>query len=241
MSGFDPLATSYDAGRIGYSNAIYDSIMEFGARTESRVIDIGCGTGLAAAPLLAAGFSVTGVDVSESMLDKARARMAGAHWVAGEATALPFGAQTFDVAISAQTFHWFDRTKAIAEMARVLTPGGVAAIWWKNFTASEPIGKLRVAVAHDMGVTLPESKFSGGFREFYGSTLGQKRLRVLPWQIVVPQARYLDYERSRLSLREALGDRHEEYISLLASRVSDLYGGASVPLSYIQYLYLGKA
>lgn len=201
MSGFDDLASSYDQGRSGYSNSVYDELIAFGARPESRVLDVGCGTGLASAPLLAGGFAATGVDLSESMLDKARDRMPDARWIAGDAAALPFAPRTFDVAISAQTFHWLDRARALAEMARVLVPGGVVGIWWKN---------------------------------------AQRTLRVLPWQIVTSQNRYLDYERSRLSLREALGDRHADFVTRLGARIAAMYGGDSVPLSYIQYLYLGK-
>jgi len=240
VSGFDRLASSYDLGRLGYSNSIYDELIAFGARPESRVIDVGCGTGLAAAPLLASGFAVTGVDVSESMLEKARERMPDGRWELGDACDLPFAPKTFDIAISAQTFHWLDRAKALAEMSRVLVPGGIAAVWWKNFTAAEPIAQFRQAVADEMGVELPASTMSGGFREFYAYPFAQRILRVLPWQVVVSQSRYLDYERSRLSLHEALGDRRDDFVARLGLRIANLYGGGSVPLSYIQYLYLGK-
>jgi ubiquinone/menaquinone biosynthesis C-methylase UbiE len=240
VSGFDELASSYDRGRSGYSNSVYDELIAFGARPESHVLDVGCGTGLASAPLLAAGFAVTGVDLSESMLEKARERMPDARWIEGDACALPFAQRTFDVAISAQTFHWLDRVRALAEMTRVLAPGGVVGIWWKNFTAGEPLARLRKAVADEMGVELPTPTMVGGFREFYAAPFTQRTLRVLPWQMVMPQARYLDYERSRLSLRKALGDRHADFVKRLGARIAAMYGGDSAPLSYIQYLYLGK-
>jgi ubiquinone/menaquinone biosynthesis C-methylase UbiE len=240
VSGFDALATSYDTGRLGYSNAVYDALIEFGARPGSRALDLGCGTGLASAPLLQTGFTVTGVDVSEPMLDKARERMPDARWIAGDAQKLPFPADSFDVAVSAQAFQWFDRRAALAEMSRVLVRGGVVGIWWKNFTAAEPVARFREAIADEMGATLPPSKFAGGFREFYAAPFAERTLRVLPWQIVMPQARYLEYERSRLSMREALGNRHADFVARLGRRLVDMYGSGAVPLSYIQYLYLGR-
>src|SRR5689334_11323477 len=75
---YDRLAPAYDALTAGYDHerwlgALVDLLRECGL-AGTNVLDVGCGTGASALPLLAAGFSVTGVDRSEGMLEIARGR-----------------------------------------------------------------------------------------------------------------------------------------------------------------------
>jgi SAM-dependent methyltransferase len=103
-----------------------------------RVIDVGCGPGFLTAEVAAEvgpnGW-VCGFDLSESMLELARARCAGqpgAAWVdfrAGDATALPFPDASFDAAVATQVYEYVaDMPTALAELHRVLRPGGRAVI-----------------------------------------------------------------------------------------------------------------
>ena len=86
------------------------------------LIDVGCGTGAYAAALGELGWDVTGVDVSEDMLRRARAK--GAHAIRADAAALPFEGATFDAAVSIFTNTDVDDLAAVArEIARVLRPG----------------------------------------------------------------------------------------------------------------------
>lgn len=102
------------------------------ARIESghRVLDIGCGPGIAvqkAAALVGPGAAV-GVDRSPSMVEIARKRAAGVRQAAfevGSAEKLPFSDDSFDVVWTVSAFHhWEDKAKGIAEARRVLRPGG---------------------------------------------------------------------------------------------------------------------
>lgn len=86
------------------------------------LIDIGCGTGAYAAGLTELGWDVTGVDVSEDMLRRARAR--GVHAVQADAASLPFEDASFDAAISIFTNTDLDDLSAVVrEIVRVLRPG----------------------------------------------------------------------------------------------------------------------
>lgn len=99
------------------------------------VLDVGCGTGFVTEEMVRRfGTSrVTGVDPSEGMLDRFRAKLDG---LGAEATLVqatvhdmdvPDGA--FDAVVSGMAFHWFpDKPGAIAAMARRLRPGGVLAV-----------------------------------------------------------------------------------------------------------------
>ena len=107
-----------------------------------HVLDIGTGPGFVAKaiadPVGPTG-SVLGVDISEPMLHLARGRCAEKPWVDlqfGNATQLPVADGTYDIALSVQVYEYIaDVGTALAELHRVLRPGGRAAIIstdWKS-------------------------------------------------------------------------------------------------------------
>jgi len=98
-------------------------------RDRGRVLDVATGTGLVAAELLRRGFSVTGLDQSEGMLDMARARLGTeAELVASSAEDLPSADGTFDHLTFTYLLRYVDDPGAVlAELARVVRPGGTVA------------------------------------------------------------------------------------------------------------------
>ena len=100
-----------------------------------RVLDIGCGPGLMTEALVERGGEVWGVDFLEPALAWARAEAEKASWgdrahyVAGDAQALPFAAATFDTVIAMGVLEYLsDAYRFVAEVRRVLRPGGVLVI-----------------------------------------------------------------------------------------------------------------
>ncbi|MBD5633772.1 MAG: class I SAM-dependent methyltransferase [Candidatus Eremiobacteraeota bacterium] len=71
---FDGLAEAYDRYRIGYAPQLYEELDEYGLDAGANVLDVASGTGLVASALVARGSRVTGVDISEKMLARARSR-----------------------------------------------------------------------------------------------------------------------------------------------------------------------
>jgi 2-polyprenyl-6-hydroxyphenyl methylase / 3-demethylubiquinone-9 3-methyltransferase len=94
----------------------------------ATVLDVGCGAGFLSNHLARAGFQVTGVDASRESIDVAARHDTthSARYLLADALALPFANGSFDV-VCAMDFleHVEDPAGAIAEMARVLKPGGV--------------------------------------------------------------------------------------------------------------------
>ena len=93
-----------------------------------RYLEIGAGTGADAIELARRGVEVVGVDRSVAMVEEAR-RRGLAQAIAADAHALPFDADRFDGAWADRTFqHLADPGQALAEMARVVRPGGVVVV-----------------------------------------------------------------------------------------------------------------
>jgi len=109
----------------GYHDMLDDLELGFLRRfAEGRdVLEVGCGTGLLLRRIAAFSRNAQGVDLSPGMLEKARAR--GLDVKLGSATDLPFPDESFDVACAFKVLpHVRDVERALAEMKRVVRPGG---------------------------------------------------------------------------------------------------------------------
>ena len=104
-----------------------------GLASGERLLELGCGTGVLwreNAARIPAGASLTLADLSNGMLDTARARLAGLspqpHFARADAQSLPFPDGRFDLVMANHMlYHVPDRGRALAELARVLAPGGL--------------------------------------------------------------------------------------------------------------------
>lgn len=130
-------ADAYDQLMGRWSRRLAPLLIGFGGVAEGeRVLDVGCGTGSLAfaVPSHAQVAAVTGIDPVESFIAAARARNPDRRFSfdVGDALALPYGDASFDRAYSSLVLHFIpDTARAVAEMRRVVRPGGtvVAAVW----------------------------------------------------------------------------------------------------------------
>lgn len=130
---YDRDAAEYDRRWARYNRASLGLLRPWiKGRTLGRVLDVGCGTGILASATAEWGATVdayVGLDLSPGMLRVAAPKLGAGGWsgaaVAGSALALPFPAASFHTAISASNLHyWPDPLAGLAEIRRVLTPGG---------------------------------------------------------------------------------------------------------------------
>jgi SAM-dependent methyltransferase len=123
-----------------YRPAQDEVVAEIRAHGARRVADIGCGTGILASRIAEElrPETVYGVDMSDGMLEQAKARSGAVRWMKGPAERLPFDDDSLDAVVSTSAFHWFDQPAAMREFYRVLVPGGMVAV----ATISPPPAKL---------------------------------------------------------------------------------------------------
>jgi ubiquinone/menaquinone biosynthesis C-methylase UbiE len=235
---FDELADAYRRFRVGYAPELYEILEHGGVARGTSVLDVGCGTGIVSQALANRGCAVTGVDVSQAMLEHAREAIPGATFLEGSSEALPFADDSFDAAVSAQAFHWFDQQRALAEMIRVVRGGGTVAVWWKGMMRGDATRLIRESVASELGLISPPDLLTAEFGAFEASGLEDRRLRVIPWIVQMTAERYLGYEFSRARARAAYGDRLEEYLERLEERIGSR--DAQLSISYVQLVYLGR-
>ena len=142
--GFARAAGAYERARPEYPPAALEWLAgEVGLGPGRDVLDLAAGTGKLTRPLAAMGCRVIAVEPLAEM----RARIGpGITAVEGTAEAIPRPGASADVVTVGQAFHWFDAPVALAEIARVLRPGGALSLVW-NRRAVENSELLRAIAA----------------------------------------------------------------------------------------------
>jgi SAM-dependent methyltransferase len=132
---FDAWAPDYDRYRPGYPGELFSRIVSnLALPVRPLVADLGAGTGRATLAMVELGWRVTAIEPGGAMLDILRARATDAGLVvatvqaSAEATGLD--PASVDLVTAAQAFHWFDKPRAVKEMARIVRPGGGVALFW---------------------------------------------------------------------------------------------------------------
>ncbi len=128
---FDEVAELYAKRRPGYPSALIDAIVK-GARLEAaaRLLEVGCGPGIATHPFAERGFRLTALEPGAEMVRLARARL---HGLRAEVIQTSFedwrGDAGYALVFAAQSFHWVDPQRRFALAARRLAATGFLAIF----------------------------------------------------------------------------------------------------------------
>ncbi len=136
----------------------------------ARLLDVGCGMGDVACGYAATGAQVTAIDASEAMLDAGRERASregvAVDFQLGDATALTFDDDRFDVCRSERVLQWIpDIPRAVGEMVRVVRRGGRLCLTdtdWRTFVIDIPDSEAMRAVNNAIIDLRGESALAGG-------------------------------------------------------------------------------
>lgn len=185
---FDAIAELYDASLPPHVVEHYlrkRTAFLLALQPAGRGLDVGCGTGVLAGRLAAAGLAMTGCDPSQGMLDVMRARTPAVEAVAASGTALPFADASFDLVFCVAVLHHVAAPAAVratlGEMVRVCRPGGHVVVWDHN-PRNPYWRRLMARVPQDDGSErlIPEDEVRDGLAAGGGRLVSATPLGLVP-------------------------------------------------------------
>lgn len=161
----DRFSNAFTYGRYKIDMLLDDLLQKFPAA--SKVLDIGCGTGVYLRRFQRFGLSPTGVEPAQGMYEAAVRDNPGVRIVQASASALPFVDKSFDAVVAIEVLRYLDREarrKALTEMVRVLRPGGLLFVTLVNRFALDGFWLLQRLRQHRKGIAFdrknPHCEFS---------------------------------------------------------------------------------
>jgi ubiquinone/menaquinone biosynthesis C-methylase UbiE len=143
LTRFSSRVENYARYRPTYPAALLDLLKSDCELSETSIIaDVGSGTGILSELFLGSGNTVFGIEPNAAMRQSAEQRLqkfANFVSIAATAEATTLASRSVDFITAAQAFHWFERSKAKREFARILKPEGwVVLIWNERRLESTP-------------------------------------------------------------------------------------------------------
>jgi SAM-dependent methyltransferase len=147
-TAFADVAGAYERGRPRYPD---EAVRWLVGDEPHDVVDVGAGTGKLTRSLVDLGHRVVAVEPLDEMRAELIAAVPGVHALAGSAETIPLPDASADVVTSAQAFHWFDHTRALPEIARVLRPRGRLALVWNSRDDRDPwMARLSAIIGNEI-------------------------------------------------------------------------------------------
>jgi SAM-dependent methyltransferase len=146
---FHRAAAEYDRGRPGWPPPLLDLLP---LERDATVLDLGAGTGKLTQILVDRYSRVIAVEPLDELRAILAERVPQADVRAGVAEEIPLADAEVDGVFAGQAFHWFANDAAVAEIARVLRPGGVIALLWNRALEPSPLPadyRARLERLHD--------------------------------------------------------------------------------------------
>jgi SAM-dependent methyltransferase len=148
---FDRVAAVYDATR-GLPDEVSERVAEgivqaIHATPETRLLELGIGTGRIAIPLAGRGYTYTGIDISAEMMGRLRekANLPNLSLREGDITTLPFEGGSFDAVLAFHVLHLVaEWRQALGEARRVTVPGGYFLLGGNDVPPDDPATIIRV-------------------------------------------------------------------------------------------------
>ena len=227
-------ARRYDRARPRYPAALVARIVE--GSPGSEVLDVGCGTGIAARQFQAAGCTVLGVEPDARMAEFARATGVPVEVATFEAWQPED--RTFDAVIAAQAWHWIDPVVGSAKAAALLRPQGLLAIFSHVFEppleiAEPSAAALRAAAPDSPLAELPARRLLQTYQTMYAKVADtiqttrhfrEPELWQFDWQQTYTRDQWLDLLPTTGGLTQLAPDQTASILDAVGKAVDALGG-----------------
>jgi len=242
---FDGAASLYDSARNGYPDALFADIARIaGLAAGDRALEVGCGSGLATAGLIAAGLYVTAVDPGPALIEIAKAKFppparARFELATFENWSLPL--EKFRLVAAAQSWHWAPADVSYAKAADALAPEGWLAIFGHTQTWSDALlAELRPIYAEyapelSRGPGTDWYLPSGPIADLIAGSgrFGAVQHRGYAWRRTYSAAEFADYLGSQSDHLLLSAERRETLLGAVRERLS-----ATVDADWATNLYM---
>ena len=242
---FSDRVDDYRRYRPSYPDAAVEAVCRH-LPERATIADLGAGTGVFSALLLARGFRVYAVEPNEPMRLAAEAALgANPHFtsIAAPAEATTLSAASVDAVAAAQAFHWFDRDRVRAECRRILRPGGWAFILFnERQAASTSFLRAYEALLHERGTDYAQVDHrridDDALRAYYGHGDYESHTfdssQTLDWEGLAGRVRSSSYVPAPGE------DGHDALMKALRALYDAHQEGGMVTIHYDTRLYSGQ-
>jgi SAM-dependent methyltransferase len=237
--GFAEVTGAYERGRPEYAPAVVGAIAaELSIPAGALVLDLGAGTGKLTRALLSEGLDVVAVEPQASLRDVLAASIGSERARDGLAEAIPLPDASVAAVTVADAFHWFDHRPALAEIGRVLRPGGGLAV----LSTVPDLGGA--SWAHEVGMLMaglrPEHPHYDGppWQDAVragGNWTTPREIRVTASQPVLPES-FVDYIASISWMAALPEDQRVETLAQVSAIISAGETPAELPVHVGIYL-----
>ena len=235
---FAEVADAYERGRPEYAPAVVGAIAaELRIPTAAPILDLAAGTGKLTRALLGAGLDVVAVEPHGSLREVLAANIGAERVREGLAEAIPLPDGSVAAVTVADAIHWFDQSAALAEIRRVLRPGGGLAVLatvpdWGGASWAHEVGtimsELRPEHPHFDGPPWQDAvRAAGGWSE-------PREIRVTSKQTAQP-ARFVDY----LASMSWVADLPEEQRTDTLARIDAIIRAGETPAELPVHVAIG--
>ncbi len=233
-------ADRYDRTRPRYPGALVERIVA--ASPGPEVLDVGCGTGIVARQLQAAGCQVLGVEPDARMADFAR--RSGVEVEVATFEAWDADGRVFDAVVAGTAWHWVDPVAGAAKAAQVLRSGGLLAVFGHAFQLPPAVAEAFAAVYQRV---VPDSQFNveamtkqaldryqrmygklaDGIREAGGFSDPQQWR--FDWEQTYTSDEWLDQMPTTGGLTQLPPDKLEEVLDAVGAAIDAIGGSFTMP------------
>lgn len=190
---FGEVAEAYERGRPAFPTVVVDHLIgALHLGPGRRVADVAAGTGKLTRDLLRSGAEVVAVEPSAGMRRVFASQVPSVTILDGTAEHLPLEDASVDAVTVAQAFHWFDASQALAEMDRVLRPGGRVALVWNVRDPADLLETECTEIVDRHRDTAPGRRTLDLDGALATSAFRPVDRQVLDWSVDVDEATFLD-------------------------------------------------